>query len=143
MKMRAIYALAALLLAACSKPTLSVSDAYVRAPVADRSVTAAFMTIANNGQTDIALQAAGSPAAGKVELHEHTHDNGMMRMRQVEAINIPAQSSVALQPGGYHMMLLDINPELRNQEKIAFDLRFSNGETVRIDAAVRSLLDNE
>lgn len=130
-----------LLLAACSKQSLSINDAYVRAPVADRDVTAAFMTIVNDSETDNALLTASSPAAEKVELHQHTHSDGMMRMRQVERIEIPAQASAVLEPGGYHMMLTGIKPELREQESIDIDLNFANGETVKVAAEVRSVLE--
>ncbi len=130
-----------LLLAACSKQSLSINDAYVRAPVADRDVTAAFMTIVNDSEIDNALLTASSPAAEKVELHQHTHSDGMMRMRQVERIEIPAQASAVLEPGGYHMMLTGIKPELREQESIDIDLNFANGETVKVAAEVRSVLE--
>lgn len=130
-----------LLLAACSKQLLSINAAYVRAPVADRDVTAAFMTIVNDSETDNALLTASSPAAEKVELHQHTHSDGMMRMRQVERIEIPAQASAVLEPGGYHMMLTGIKPELREQESIDIDLNFANGETVKVAAEVRSVLE--
>ncbi len=142
MKHYVILVLVAVLTTACTKPSLSVDDAYVRAPVADRDVTAAFMTIVNNSEADNALQSASSPAAEKVELHQHTHSDGMMRMRQVERIAIPAQASAALEPGGYHMMLIGIKPELRDQESIDVSLEFANGETLTVSAAVRSVLDD-
>ncbi len=138
----ATFFLIALLTTACARQPLSVIDAYVRAPVADRDVTAAFMTIENNSETDNALVAASSPAAKKVELHQHTHSDGMMRMRQVERIETPAQASAALEPGGYHMMLIGIQPELREQETIEFSLEFANGEMLTVNAEVRSMLDD-
>lgn len=131
-----------LLLYGCTKQQLSVSDAYVRAPVAQRDVTAAFMTIENGSATALTLQSASSSAAKRVEIHQHTHTDGMMRMRQVEHIDIPAQATVALEPGGYHMMLIGIKPELRDQENVELSLNFSNGETLRLSAPVRSVLDD-
>lgn len=143
MKHHAILLLLVLLTTACTKQTLSVNEAYVRAPVADRDVTAAFMTIVNSSETDNALQSASSPAAEKVELHQHTHSDGMMRMREVDSIDIAAQASVALEPGGYHMMLIGIKPALRDQENVELKLNFANGETVTVTAAVRSVLDDQ
>lgn len=142
MKHHAIPLLVVLLTTACTKQSISVNEAYVRAPVADRDVTAAFMTIVNNGETDTALRNASSPAAETVELHQHTHSDGMMRMREVDGIDIAAQASVALEPGGYHMMLIGIKPELRDQESVELNLTFSTGETVTLTAPVRSVLND-
>ncbi len=143
MKHHAILLLVVLLTTACTKQALSVDEAYVRAPVADRDVTAAFMTIVNNSETDNALLSASSPAAEKVELHQHTHSDGMMRMREVDSIDIAAQTSVTLEPGGYHMMLLGIKPALRDQENIDLSLEFANGESVTVTAEVRSVLADQ
>ncbi len=142
MRHYAIVSFVALLLYGCAKQPLSISDAYVRAPVAERDVTAAFMTIDNNSQTAIKLQGASSPDAKRVELHQHTHTDGMMRMRQVEHIDIPAQATVALEPGGYHMMLIGITAELRDQKNVELSLNFSNGETLKLTAPLRSVLDD-
>lgn len=135
-----ITTITALLIAGCAKQAVNVSDAYVRAPVAQRDVTAAFMTIDNGGQADIKLQSASSPAAERVELHQHTHSDGMMRMRQVESIDIPARQTLALEPGGYHMMLIGVAPGLRDQDNVELTLNFSNGETLTVTAPVRSVL---
>lgn len=140
MKHHAILLLVVLLTTACTKQALSVNEAYVRAPVADRDVTAAFMTIVNNSETANALQSASSPAAEKVELHQHTHSDGMMRMREVDSIDIAPQASVTLEPGGYHMMLIGIKPALREQENVELKLNFANDESITVAASVRSVL---
>lgn len=142
MRHYAIVSFVALLLCGCAKQPLSISDAYVRAPVAERDVTAAFMTIDNSSQTAIKLQGASSPDAKRVELHQHTHTDGMMRMRQVEHIDIPAQATVALEPGGYHMMLIGITAALRDKKNVELSLNFSNGETLKLTAPLRSVLDD-
>jgi len=100
--------IAALALAACSgadpAPDIAVADALVRTPNPARDVTAGYMTLANRGGAD-RLVGASSPAADRIELHTHSMDDGVMRMRQVEAVDLPAGETVRFEPGGLHLMI--------------------------------------
>lgn len=96
---------------------LVVEEGYVREPIPGRSMSAAFMTIRNTGTEDIILASAKLEGAGSVEIHTHTHDDGVMRMRQIHELVVKSESSVTLKPGGLHLMIFDIkelpeNPEL-------------------------------
>ncbi|NDG48773.1 MAG: copper chaperone PCu(A)C [Rhodospirillales bacterium] len=66
---------------------------------------AGFLTIRNAGGAD-RLLSASTPAAGRTELHTMLRDGDIMRMRQVEAIAVPANGAVSLAPGGLHIMLI-------------------------------------
>ncbi len=63
-----------------------------------------FFNVMNHGDEDDTLLSAESPIAGKTELHAHIHEDGMMKMREVENIDIPANSTRTLKPGSYHIM---------------------------------------
>mgnify|MGYP001941659055 CR=1 FL=1 len=108
---------------------ISVEHATVRATPPGQSNSAAFMTLTNASAHEVSLLSARSPVAAQVELHTHQHDQGIMRMRQVESIVLPARSSIALQPGGYHIMLLGLTAPLIAGEQTKIHLDFSNGES--------------
>lgn len=89
------------------------------------AVSAAYMTLENHGENPLRLITAATPAAGIVEIHETTIQNDVMQMRPVEGgIIIAAGDSVVLEPGGLHVMLLDLQHELVQGEALALTLTF-------------------
>jgi len=71
---------------------------------------------------DARLAGVSSPAAGAAELHSMTMDGGTMRMRAVEALDLPAGTPVNLAPGGYHVMLFDLKKPLVAGQKVPLTL---------------------
>lgn len=126
------------LAAAASKPTVAISDAWMREPNPARPVAAAFMTLHNPSTSEIALLNVTSTVAKRIELHEMKTENGMMKMRQVEKIAIPANGTVKLEPGGLHLMLFDLTREVKGGDSVEFGLQFSDGTSAKIIAKVRS-----
>lgn len=118
---------------------LSVEDAYVRATPPNSKNSAAFMVIKNTGKQEVKLLSASSDIAERVELHTHTKVEGMMKMRQVEEIMIKGESSVSLQPGGYHVMFLNLKQPLAEGQSVALSLYFDNGEQIRLDAPIKKI----
>jgi len=113
--------------------SISIEDAYVRAVPPNLPNSAAFMKIKNNGSTTVYLQSASSNVAKDVEIHEHTMSNGMMKMQQVKKIKIPAHSVVSLKPGGFHVMLLNLNKKLKVNDKVDFiTLNFSDKSSITL-----------
>ncbi len=115
-------------------------EPYVRAMAPGQNSSAAFMTLRNASKTDHAVVSAASPVAGIVELHTHTMEGGMMRMRQVEKIDVPAQSMTVLKPGGLHVMLIDVEGTLRHGDKVSVTLVFEDGSKKEIEAPVRKIV---
>jgi periplasmic copper chaperone A len=122
-----------------STDEVAIDDAYVRAVPPGQPNSAAFMKVSNNGSTTHALVGGSSPAAEVVELHTHTMEGGMMRMRQVEKIDLPAGETVSLQPGGLHVMLIGLKQKLVPDEEIPLTLRFEDGSEVTMNAPVHKL----
>ncbi|MFP4262786.1 MAG: copper chaperone PCu(A)C [Halomonas sp.] len=118
---------------------LSVEDAHVRAVPPVSTTTAAFMELDNAGEADRELVAASTPAARVAELHNHLDVDGVMQMRQVEAIPVPAGEGARLAPGGYHLMLIDLEAPLREGDEVALTLTFDDGETLEVTAPVRRI----
>jgi copper(I)-binding protein len=96
------------------------------------------MTItAPSGSAD-ALVGASSPAAGAVEIHETSAGaDGMMGMYPVERVELPSGLPVALEPGGYHLMLMDLTGDLKAGDTIDLVLEFENAGEVTVRAAIR------
>lgn len=121
---------------------IHVKNAYVRAVPPNVPNSATFMNIENSSDKAIFLVSASSNIAKNVELHEHIMNNGMMKMQQVKKIEIPAHSTVALKPGGLHVMLLSLNKKLKPQDKVdAMTLNFSDKTSVTLkDIPVKSVM---
>lgn len=96
---------------------LVIEDGFVRQPIPGRSITAAFMTIRNTSADDIILTEARLEGAGSVEIHTHSHKDGVMKMRQIHQLPIKAGQAVILEPGGLHLMVFGIT-ELPAQPKL-------------------------
>jgi copper(I)-binding protein len=118
---------------------VTFNDPYVRGVPPGQPNSAAFMQIVNKGSSDHALVSGSSPASEEVELHTHTMEGGMMRMRQVEKIELPAGQTVSLQPGGLHVMLIGLKQELAPGEEVELTLIFEDGSEVTMKAPVRKL----
>jgi periplasmic copper chaperone A len=130
---------AALLLASCkpasAPPAVSVVDAWARATVPDQMGSAAYFTIRNGGGADKLLSVT-SPAAD-ASLHSTSIDNGVMRMRQLQALDVAAKGAVELKPGGTHVMLMGLKQPLQAGTTLELDLKFEKSGERRVDAQVR------
>ncbi|MFO1312351.1 MAG: copper chaperone PCu(A)C [Burkholderiales bacterium] len=132
-------ALALLASAACADVT--VKDAWVRGTVTGQKATGAFMQLSSS--TDAILVAAASPVAKVVEIHEMAMDGGVMKMRAVANLPVPAGKTVDLSPGGYHVMLMDLVQPLKEGDKVPLTLTFADKAgkktTQEVTAVVRPL----
>lgn len=131
---------------ATSPSSLRVEEAWVRATSGseDPSMTAAFMIIWNDGDSDIDLVAAESAVAGSTELHEMASVDGAMVMRQVEGgLTITAGRGKTLAPGGHHVMLMDLEEELTPGAEVELTLVFSDGSRQAITAPVKAFTEEE
>lgn len=115
-----------------------VSPAWVRFLPPGLPNTAAYMTLRNLTDRDFEVVAAESPAAHVTELHDHVQDRaGIMRMRQVESIVIPANGEVELKPGGLHVMLIGLLEPLRDGQLVPITLSAVGVKHLRVHAIVR------
>ncbi|NKN32840.1 copper chaperone PCu(A)C [Marichromatium bheemlicum] len=115
-----------------------VADAYVRAVPPGQPNSAAFMVLDNRGGEPRALVAATSPVAEVVELHTHDEAGGMMRMRRIERIELPAGESVRLAPGGLHVMLIGLRQPLSGEVPVTLELELDDGTRIEVEAPVRA-----
>jgi len=120
---------------------VTVTDAWVRGTVAGQKATGAFMKITS--ATVAILLSAASPVASVVEIHEMAHEGGMMRMRAIGELKLPAGKPVELRPGSYHVMLMDLKQPLKEGESVPVTLTFRDASgkqtSVQVAASVRAL----
>lgn len=101
-------------------------------------VSAGYLTIANGGSADT-LVAVSSPRAASVMIHEMSMDGAIMRMRGVEGgLVVPAQSVVALAPGGIHLMFMGVSAPFLEGEEIPVTLTFENAGVREVILPVRA-----
>lgn len=119
---------------------ITVTDAYIRGLPPGQSVTAAFMTLNNSTERACRLVGASSAIASSAEIHAHSHHNGVMSMRPVDAVNIPAGEAISLEPGGYHLMLFGLQNSLKEGDEHSITLFFEGCPELTVVAPVRSVL---
>lgn len=99
---------------------------------------AVYMTIRNPGQQVDRLVNVASDAAKAAELHAVSQDkNGVMAMHPVDGIDVPANGEVALQPGGFHIMLIGLTRDLKVGDQVTVTLTFDKGGNLAVAATVR------
>ena len=94
------------------------------------------MTIMNHGAADRLISAA-APISAKTELHTHINDNGVMRMRKIPAIDLPAGETVTLKPGGLHVMFMGLKAPLQEGGSFPLTLTFEKAGTVTVQVSVK------
>ena len=122
--------------AAAGDQDLEFADAWIRALPPGMGMTAGFGTIRNSGAVDIEITAFSSPEFGDVNLHRTERSDGMSRMREVPSLQVPANSSVELAPGGYHLMLMKPHEALQEGQPVAVEMTASDGRVFRFEVPV-------
>jgi len=120
--------------------SLVIEDGFTRATAEGAKVGAGYLTIRNTGSAADTLVSVETSVAGRGEIHDMTMTDGVMRMRRLaDGIEIPAGGTVALKPGGMHLMLMDLKQRLAEGETITVTLRFKSGAAGDVVLPVRPL----
>ncbi|MBL4826620.1 MAG: copper chaperone PCu(A)C [Spongiibacteraceae bacterium] len=120
---------------------IEIKEAYVRGLPPGQTTTAAFMRLFNTAKQAVEIVSVSTDSAKHAEIHEHLHRDGMMRMEKVKHFIVPAGGDVVLEPGGYHLMLLDLHKPLREGDIVKIQLVAKNGERISAQLPVRSVLN--
>ena len=97
---------------------------------------AAYFVVHNKGVQADRLLAVQTPVAGKAEMHEHVHADGVMKMQQVQSVEVPAGGEVRFEPMGYHVMLFNLGQQAREGERFPLTLTFEKAGEVELEVAV-------
>ena len=137
---RGIASLAVAGLLAVSQAALAapkVEAAWARPTVKGQPAGGGFLRIDNSGgPADRLIGASAGTAAAAVELHSMSMDGDVMRMRRVEAIDVPADGKVELKPGGLHLMLMGLTAPLESRSVVPLTLRFEKAGDVQVQMMV-------
>ena len=122
---------------------VTVKDAWVRLPPPGAEIAAAYLTF--EATQPLSLSSAKSPAAAAVELHSMSMKNGVMEMRHLSTLDLKPGKPVTLEPGGLHLMLINLKKPLKAGDKVRLVLSFKQGkrsaETLSVQATVKAAAD--
>ena len=113
---------------------MAATNAWARATSPNATVGIAFVTL--TGSAADTLTAASTPAAAKVEFHRHVQQDGLMKMRQQASVEIAAGQTVAFNPGGLHLMLVDLKAQLKPGQSFPLTLTFAKAGAVTVAVTV-------
>ena len=119
--------------------TLRIYHALARATPPGAKTGIVFLTVDNAANTADQLVHASTPVAAGVALHQMAVDEGMMKMRAVPSIEIRPGGRLELQPGGYHLMLVDLKQPLKVGEKFPLTLTFAHGGAITVSVPVEEM----
>jgi copper(I)-binding protein len=132
-----------LMASAAAKDTMAgnmhIVKPWARATAPTAQVGGGFMGLMNMGKTDDALLAVKASVSEKVELHTHSMDGGVMKMREVARIDVPAGKTVELKPGSFHVMFINLKAPLKKGDTIPVTLVFEKAGEVKVDMAVDAM----
>lgn len=142
--MRKILMIAAVFsLAACSGEThkadgrgIEISNAMIHPPLPGQTTGVAFLQLDNHGAAD-RLLAVSSPASGRVELHTISTKDDILRMRRVDAIDVPDGQSVELKSGGDHIMMFESEMALGDEVLLTLDFETADDLTIVVPVIAR------
>ncbi|GLQ07979.1 copper chaperone PCu(A)C [Sneathiella chinensis] len=118
---------------------LTAEDAWARSRPASAKVGGAYVTLINNGKTDDRLIGAQSPVADRTELHTVEMQDGMMKMMEVkDGIPVPAGQTVALRPGGLHVMFMGLKETMEEGKTFPLTLTFEHAGDKQVTVQVRA-----
>ena len=122
----AILSQAASAQSAATPSPVTVANAWAKTTVPGGKVSAAYMDIKSSAP--VKLLKAETPIAGNVEIHNMSMNDGVMEMKAVEAIDVPANKTVSLKPGGYHVMLKMLAASINQGDSVPIKLTFEGAD---------------
>jgi len=120
--------------------SIAVEQPYARATPAGAKTGAVYMTIDNKSGTADKLTGASSDVADKLQIHQMKVENGVMKMRELpDGLPVPANGSVVLKPGSYHVMLIGLKKPLTAGESFPLTLTFAKAGTISVTVPVQAM----
>ena len=119
--------------------SLMIEGAFARASSGHGKNSAAYLSLHNHSPNDDYLIDAKTNISAMTSIHNHINDKGIMKMRAVKQIVIPANGSIKLQPGGFHIMLMGLKKPLLEGDKFDLTLIFKKAGTVLCSVLVKKM----
>ncbi len=118
---------------------ISIDHPWARASMGMAKAGAAYMVLTNDGSAPDRLVSASAEVSETVELHTHLMEDGVMRMRQVQAIEVAPGAPSVLEPGGLHVMLIGLKEPLTAGESFPMTLTFEQAGEITVEVAVEAM----
>jgi periplasmic copper chaperone A len=119
---------------------LVITQAWSRASPGGAKMGAGYLTIENKGSAADRLVSVSGDVAGKIEVHEMTTTDGVMKMRALDKpLAIEPGKTVKLAPGGYHLMMMDLKSPLKKGDKVPVTLEFEKAGKVEVTLDVQGV----
>jgi copper(I)-binding protein len=115
---------------------LKIGHPYARATVAGQPTGGGYLVLENHGPAADRLVSASAEVSARVELHSMSMEGDVMRMRQVESVELPAGKAVELKPGGLHIMFIGLKAPLKEGDKFPLKLKFEKSGEVTVTVNV-------
>lgn len=116
---------------------LSVQNAHMFALAPGQKHAAVYLQLVNPGKRERELLGVSTPIAGVAMVHRTYYEEGMMRMRHINHLRVPAEGTVAFEPNGYHIMLMDLAETPAAGDSFTVELLFDEGEALTFLVAVK------
>ena len=123
--------------------SITIDHPWAKASIGQAKAGAAYLVLVNDGDAADRLVAVKADVSELVELHTHTMEDGVMRMRAVPAIDVPAGATTELKPGGLHIMLLNLKAPLVEGESFPATLVFENAGEVVVEVAIEAAVGGQ
>ncbi len=117
---------------------LTIKQPWTRPTPPGATVAAVYFVVHNKGRQADRLIGFSTPAAGRTELHETRIEGGMARMRPVPVLAVPARGRIKAEPGGLHLMLIELHKPLEAGQRIPLRLKFERAGEIDIAAVVEN-----
>lgn len=115
----------------------NVTDAWVKTTVPGGSVSAAYMRI--KAPSALKLTKVETTIAGIVEIHDMKMNEGVMEMKAIDAIDVPANKLVELKPGGLHVMLFKVKKPINKGDKVPLTLTFEDANKKILSSSIEAV----
>lgn len=140
--MRSILFAFALSLPLAAQAEVKVVDPWIPEAPPTAHAMAAFMVLENDEDRPVRVVAAHAPGFDTIELHKSVEENGMHKMLKQDALVIPEMGSLALRPGGYHVMLIGVHePRPKAGDVIPMRLDLEGGKSIELKVPVKRRAD--
>jgi len=119
--------------------TVAVEKPWARATPGKSTTGAVYMTLVDRATTPDRLIGVSSPVAARAQIHTAGQENGVMKMREVEALPVEPGKPIEFKPGGYHIMMLDLKQPLKEGDSVPVTLSFEKAGRVEVIVPVQKV----
>ena len=116
---------------------IAVERAWIREAPPNTKVLAAYLEIQNHTAKKRSISAVTSKQFDKTEIHLSTNIDGVVKMKAIKNVDIPAEGKVVFAPGGLHLMLIGAKTELHEGNTVKLNVHFKDGSSFTTDVSVK------